>query len=69
MIAVIPHGALYEWPTIRQEPGVSSCCTGLRKKAIFEERLGAHEEFFQPGLVLRRPLYFFNDHHIDERLG
>ena len=47
--------------------------TRLTDKGDFRGCLGRHEgkEFFgsQHGLVLRRPLYFFNDYHIDECLG
>lgn len=46
------------------------CYTRLTDKGDFRGCLGPTKEFFgsQHGLVLRRPLYFFNDYHIDERL-
>jgi hypothetical protein len=48
-----------------------SCYTWLTDKGDFRGCFGRHEKIIgsQRGLVLRRPLYFFNDYHIDERLG
>jgi hypothetical protein len=54
----------------RRGTGVS-CYTRLTNKGDSRVFRPPRNEFFgsQHSLVLRRPLYFFNDYHIDERLG